>query len=77
MKKSVSDIFLSIGVFVGVAAAGYAAYFVWTMNWGTGSRNMGLGVAALVFFPMAAFGVCLFAFMLLGIWLEDLLDRRR
>jgi hypothetical protein len=76
MKQSVSDVFMTIGVFVGVAAGAYAAYFVWTMNWGTGSRNMGLGVAALVFLPMAAFGISVFVFVLLGAYLESFLDRR-
>jgi hypothetical protein len=76
MKRSVSDIFLTIGVLVGVAAAGYAAYFIWTMDWGTGSRNKGLGVAALVFSAMVAFGVSVVVFVVLGTYLESWLDKR-
>jgi cation transport ATPase len=76
MKRSISDIFLTIGVLVGVATACYAAYFVWTMEWGTGSRNKGLGVAALVFSSMVAFGVSLVVFVLLGTYLESWLDKR-
>jgi hypothetical protein len=77
MKKSIGDIFLVIGVFVGLAAGAYAAYFVWTMNWGTGSRNFGIGVGMLVFLPMAAFGISLFVLGLIGSYLEDVFERWR
>jgi len=77
MKKSMGDIFLMIGFFVGLAAGCYAAYFVWTMNWGTGSRNFGIGVGMLVFLPMAAFGISLFVVTLVGSYLEDFFERLR
>jgi hypothetical protein len=73
--KTVSDIFFNIGLVVGVAAAVYCVYFVWTMNWGTGSRNFGIGVAMLVFIPMVAFGVSVFVFGMIGAYLESLLAR--
>ena len=77
MSSSISDKFLAAGVLVGVVAAGYDAYLVWTMNWGTGSRNFGLGVGALVFLSMAAFGISVFVFVLIGSYIESFLDRRR
>jgi hypothetical protein len=67
---------LAVGALVGVAAAGYVAYLIWTMNWGTGSRNMGIGWAFLVFLPMAAFGACVVVFTLIGAWLEGVMARR-
>ena len=76
MSRSISDNFLAAGALVGVAAGGYVAYLVWTMNWGTGSRNMALGTTFLIVLPVAAFGVCLLVFALLGAWIEGLMTRR-
>jgi hypothetical protein len=77
MSSSISDKFLAAGVLVGVVAAGYVAYLVWTMNWGTGSRNMALGTTFLIILPVVAFGACLLVFTLLGAWVEGFLERRR
>jgi hypothetical protein len=76
VSRSISDNFLAAGALVGVAAGGYIAYLVWTMNWGTGSRNMALGTTFLIVLPVAAFGVCLLVFALLGAWIEGLMTRR-
>ena len=76
MSRSISDNFLAAGALVGVAAGGYVAYLVWTMNWGTGSRNMALGTTFLIVLPVAAFGICLLVFALLGAWIEGLMTRR-
>jgi hypothetical protein len=76
VSRSISDNFLAAGALVGVAAGGYVAYLVWTMNWGTGSRNMALGTTFLIVLPVAAFGVCLLVFALLGAWIEGLMTRR-
>jgi hypothetical protein len=47
------------------------------MNWGTGSRNFGIGVGMLVFLPMAAFGISLFVVAMIGSYLEDVFERWR
>jgi|SoiMetStandDraft_2_1073263.scaffolds.fasta_scaffold39223_2 hypothetical protein len=70
MKKNLGDIFLVVGVVVGIAAACYVIYFVWNMNWGAGSRNKGFGWAFLFFLPLASFGISVFVFGLLGSYLE-------
>jgi hypothetical protein len=77
MSRSISDNFLAVGALVGVLAGGYVAYLVWTMNWGTGSRNMALGTTFLIVLPVATFGVCLLVFALLGAWIEGIVERRR
>jgi hypothetical protein len=76
MTKSISDVFFMAGVLVGIVAAGYAGYFVWTMNWGTGSRNMAIGWAFLVFLPLAAFWVSVLLLGMLGSFLESYMARR-
>ena len=76
MSRSISDNFLAAGALVGVAAGGYVAYLVWTMNWGTGSRNMALGTTFLIILPVVAFGACLLVFALVGAWIEGFLERK-
>jgi hypothetical protein len=76
VSRSISDNFLAAGALVGVVAAGYVAYLVWTMNWGTGSRNMALGTTFLIILPVVAFGACLLVFALIGAWLEGVMARR-
>ena len=70
MRQKAIYALLYTGLVGGLLAAGYLAYFIWGINWGSGRRNWVIGLSCLVLLPPLVWAAIYFAFA----WLASLLD---